>query len=180
MRWGVIVPKTGGTSEYFLATSTGLYSTESLSGTPIWEQEGANTIGNSVMNMVDYRRSDGKIVAASHGNGLFVSNVANVVPEDEITAGTELVINTPFPNPFQDEVTLQFSLPETGFVLVRIYNSSGQLVRVVSSGLGFQGENEVFWDGTNSSGNPMPTGVYLARFTYNQTNQARRIILNRN
>lgn len=180
VRWAVIVPKNGGSSEYFLATSTGLYSTESLAGTPTWEVEGAATIGNSVMNMVDYRRSDGKIVAASHGNGLFVSNVSNVVPEEGINSGTELTISAPFPNPFQDEVILRFNMPETDFVLVRIYNSSGQLVRVLSSGLGFQGNNELFWDGTNTQGNPLPNGMYLARFTYNQTSQARRILLNRN
>jgi len=179
VRWGVIVPKQDGTSEYFLATSTGVYSVPSLSSTPVWELEGPTTIGNSVMNMVDYRRSDGKIVAASHGNGLFVSQVANVVPPEAISSGSELTIDSPFPNPFQDEVTLRFNMPETGFVLVRIYNSSGQLVRVLSSGLGFQGDNEIFWDGKNSIGTLVPNGVYLARFTFNQTSQARRIVLNR-
>lgn len=180
VRWARIVPKMDGSAEYFLATSTGVYSTTSLTGTPTWELEGADVIGNSVVNMIDYRRSDGKIVAASHGNGMFVSRVQNVTPPDEIEAGSELSIAAPFPNPFENEITLRFNMPETGFVFIRVYNSSGQLIKVLSRGLGFQGENEIFWDGTNSIGNPVPNGVYLIRFTYNRTNQAKRVVLNRN
>ena len=180
VRWGRIVPKVGGSAEYYLATSTGLYSTTNVAGSPTWNLEGANTIGNSVVNMIDFRRSDGRIVAASHGNGLFLSQTQNVVPPDEVNAGSEMTIAAPFPNPFQNEVTLRFNLPETDFVLVRVYDSSGRLVTVLSNGLGFQGDNEIYWDGTNSIGNPMPPGVYIVRFTYNRTNQARKVILNRN
>ena len=180
VRWGVIVPKVNGRAAYFLATSTGLYSTASLKGTPAWEIEGVNTIGNSIVNMVNFRRSDGKIVAATHGNGLFVSQVPDVAPLAELTSGNKaLTIEPPFPNPFRDEVTLRFKVPETDFALIRVYSASGQLIRVLSAGLGFAGENEVFWDGNNSIGQPVPDGVYLIRFNYKRTHQARKILLSR-
>lgn len=178
VRWARVVPKTDGSAEYFLATSTGLYSTTSLTGgTVTWQLESPDEIGNSVVNMIDYRRQDGRVVAATHGNGLFVSGIPNVVRPDEVLFGSTLEIDSPFPNPFVDEVTIRFNMPETNFVLVRIYNSSGQLVKVLSNGLGFQGTNELFWDGTNTQGNRQGPGVYLVRFTYARQNYATRIVL---
>jgi photosystem II stability/assembly factor-like uncharacterized protein len=178
VRWARVVPKTDGSAEYFLATSTGLYSTTSLTGgTVTWHLESPDEIGNSVVNMIDYRRQDGRVVTATHGNGLFVSSIPNVVRPDAILFGSTLEIESPFPNPFVDEVTIRFNMPETNFVLVRIYNSSGQLVKILSNGLGFQGKNELFWDGTNTQGNRQGPGVYLVRFTYARQNYATRIVL---
>lgn len=178
VRWARVVPKTGGSSEYFLATSTGLYSTTSLSGgSTSWVLESPNEIGNSVVSMIDYRRLDGRVVAATHGNGMFISSIPDVVRPDDVAFGAALEIEPPFPNPFVDEVTIRFNLPETDFVLVRIYNSSGQLVKVLSNGLGFQGGNELFWDGTNTQGNRMAPGTYLVRITYNRENFSTRVLL---
>lgn len=178
VRWGRIVPKTDGSSEYYLATSTGVYSTTSVSGGSIaWGLESPGEIGNSVVNMIDYRRLDGRVVAATHGNGLFLSQIQDVVRPADVQFGSALEIEPPFPNPFVNEVTIRFNLPETNFVLARIYNSSGQLVKVLSNGLGFQGNNEIFWDGTNTQGNRMAPGVYLVRLNYARENFSTRIIL---
>ena len=180
VRWARVVPKNSGPTEYFLATSTGVYSTSALNGaSTVWELEGPNTIGNVVTNMVDYRRSDGKVVAATHGRGMFTSQISDVVPPPTISVEGGLQLEPPFPNPFSSDVTLPFNLPETGFIFVRVYNSSGQLIKVIARGQAFEGINEIFWDGTNSIGNPVPPGVYLIRFTYNNENVAERVILTR-
>lgn len=74
-RWVKILP-VGGKNIYYVGTSTGLYSTAFLNGeNTIWEQEGAETIGNVVIDMIDTRESDGQVVAATHGNGVFSSTV---------------------------------------------------------------------------------------------------------
>ncbi len=181
VRWVRVVPKTNGSAEYFLATSTGLYSTTDLSsGTITWELESPEVIGNSIVNMVDYRRLDGRVVAATHGNGLFVSRITDVVRPEVVSFGDNVEVESPFPNPFVDEVTIRFNLPETSFIWVRIYNSSGQLVKILSNGLGFQGNNELFWDGTNTQGNRMAPGPYLVRINYKRENFSTRILLTNN
>ncbi len=69
-----IVPS-GGTTTYYLGTSTGLYSTTSLSGTTtVWVQEGATSIGNVVVTFLDSRASDGVVMVGTHANGVY-SNV---------------------------------------------------------------------------------------------------------
>ena len=71
VRWATIAPASSGTV-YFLATSTGVYSTRTLSGaTTTWAQEGASTIGNVVTNMIVHRPSDGLVVAGTHGRGAY-------------------------------------------------------------------------------------------------------------
>ena len=162
------------------ATSTGLYSTSLINDQPTnWSLESAEGIGNTVVNMVDYRRVDGKVVAATHGRGMFTSQISNVVPAEVITGSDNVEISNVFPNPFSDLVTIRVNLPESNFVLMRIYDSSGNQIRTISSGLGFIGENEFFWDGTNTRGNPVPDGVYLIRITHLRENTVKRVILTR-
>lgn len=180
VRWVTIVPINDGSKSYMAGTSTGLYSTSLISGQSTnWEIESAEGIGNAVVNMIDYRRVDGKIVAATHGRGMFTAQVSNVVPPETITGSDAFEISSVFPNPFSDLVTIRVNLPETNFVLIRIYDSSGNQIRTISSGLGFVGENEFFWDGTNTLGNPAPDGVYLIRITHLRENTVRRVILTR-
>ncbi|MBO3700187.1 FlgD immunoglobulin-like domain containing protein [Roseivirga sp. E12] len=180
VRWVTIVPLDDGSKLYMAATSTGLYSTGIMNGQSTnWLIESAEGIGNAVVNMIDYRRVDGKIVAATHGRGMFTSQIGNVEPPEPISGSDNFEISTVFPNPFSDLVTVRVNLPETNFVLIRIYDSSGNQIRTISSGLGFIGENEFFWDGTNTLGNPVPDGIYLIRITHLRENTVRRVILTR-
>lgn len=180
VRWVTIVPLTDGSRLYYAGTSIGLYATTQLQGAfTTWNFESENDIGNSVVNMVDYRRFDGKVVAATHGRGLFTSQIPDVLPPDEVVGSNALEFESAFPNPFNDFLTLRLNLPESNIVLIRIYDASGSLVRVISSGIGFIGENEFFWDGTNTLGNPVQDGIYLVRISYRDENVAKRVILRR-
>ncbi len=180
VRWVTIVPIDDDSKLYMAATSTGLYSTTLINGQSTnWAIESAEGIGNAVVNMVDYRRVDGKIVAATHGRGMFTSRVSNVVPPEPVSGSDSFEVDAIFPNPFSDLVTIRVNLPQTNFVLIRIYDSSGNQIRTISSGLGFIGENEFFWDGTNTRGNPVPDGVYLIRITHLRQNTVRRVLLTR-
>ena len=63
-------------TQYFVGTSTGLYSTTTLNGTStIWTQEGSSAIGNVVVDMIDIRDSDGYIGVGTHGNGFYSSTL---------------------------------------------------------------------------------------------------------
>jgi hypothetical protein len=79
-RWAEILPGSDGMT-YFVGTSTGLYSTTTLDGSStVWTQEGSATIGNVVVSMIDSRISDGLVVAATHGSGIYSGFINNPVP----------------------------------------------------------------------------------------------------
>ncbi|ARA94718.1 hypothetical protein AWN76_017195 [Rhodothermaceae bacterium RA] len=75
VRWAAVVPSGTGVL-YFLATSTGVYATETLAGTnTAWALEGAGVIGHAVVDMVRARPADGLVVAATHGRGMYSASI---------------------------------------------------------------------------------------------------------
>jgi hypothetical protein len=180
VRWVSIVPKSDGTSEYFVGTSIGLYRTNELNNeATTWSQESDDQIGNVVVNMIDYRRYDGKVVVATHGNGMYTSQISDVLPFDGNGDDSTFEFESVFPNPFDDFTTLSFNVPETDFTRLRVYDSSGRLVYINSGALAFTGNNEFFWSGTNTLDQPVPDGVYLLRLTYRQNSLTKKVLLSR-
>ena len=65
-----------GAVEYYVGTSTGLYSATTLNGNATqWVKEGAGIIGNAVVVDLKLRSSDNRLLVATHGNGLFVTDI---------------------------------------------------------------------------------------------------------
>ena len=70
-----------------------------------------------------------------------------------------------YPNPFNDEVTFSCDLPEAGEIQIKIYNISGQLLKVLSSGSQSNGKYSVKWDGTNNNGTKLNPGLYVSQIS---------------
>lgn len=76
IRWAEFAPTEDG-YVYFLGTSIGLFSTTELNGDSThWHMEGENSIGNVVVDMLDYRASDQWLVVGTHGNGIYAADVS--------------------------------------------------------------------------------------------------------
>jgi 5-hydroxyisourate hydrolase-like protein (transthyretin family) len=70
---------------------------------------------------------------------------------------------TVYPNPFNPQTTVSFTLPCPGRVEADIYNLRGQRVNTLYSGTLEQGEHEIVWNGTNDRGMPCASGLYFLR-----------------
>ncbi len=180
VRWSEIVPLQNGT-KYFLGTSVGLVSTTSLNGVnTIWEQEGPEQIGSSLVVMTDYRLIDGKLVVATHGNGIFSTIVEGAqLISPTPTSVEEFVITEAYPNPFSEEINIYIDVPETDIVQVNIYNATGQLVKNILHGEQFSGSSKVTWDGTNYAGYPVNDGIYIYSIRYQDQQLSGRVMVNR-
>ena len=74
VRW-IEQMKFGDDELYFVATSIGVYATETLDGaSTIWTQLSSDFIGNVVVDMIR-GREDGTIALASHGNGVYIGHI---------------------------------------------------------------------------------------------------------
>jgi Ca-activated chloride channel family protein len=94
----------------------------------------------------------------------FYSNPTGTVQSQEgkqLPAGFVLYPN--YPNPFNPETSLRFDLPEPGFVIISVYDVNGRLVRVLVSESRNAGSYSVKWDGKDSAGNAVPSGIYVCR-----------------
>lgn len=70
VRTAAIVPTSSG-KLYVVGTSTGVYSASSIGAGTTWALEGAEVLGNIVVDMLAARPEDGTIVAATHGRGVY-------------------------------------------------------------------------------------------------------------
>jgi hypothetical protein len=162
----------GGTMEYFVATSTGLYSTSNLSGTAtIWAQRGANTIGNVVCTMVKGRDSDEFVAVATHGAGIFSATGVTSV-KDGSTSPNTYTLSQNYPNPFNPTTTINFSIPQSGQVKLSLFDALGNEIDVIAAKDYSAGYHSVNYDATGLS-----SGVYFYRIVSGSFVQSRKMIL---
>ncbi|MDP8287164.1 MAG: PKD domain-containing protein, partial [Candidatus Electryonea clarkiae] len=81
------------------------------------------------------------------------------ISDDPIPTVTKLDSN--YPNPFNPETTINFSIKESGHVTLEIYNIKGQKVKTLVNDVKNAGYHSVVWDGTDDNRNPVSSGIYL-------------------
>jgi hypothetical protein len=81
------------------------------------------------------------------------------------------------PNPFNPETEIRFELAAASEVSIRIFDASGQLVRVLESGRRSAGVHAVRWNGLRETGEPVSSGVYFYRMTSAGFDETRKMVL---
>ncbi len=82
------------------------------------------------------------------------------------------------PNPFNPSTEIRFIIPEAAQVTLRIYDSSGRLVRtLLDAARRLAGELSASWDGRDDSAQPLPSGVYLYEVTAGNYSAAGKMTL---
>lgn len=82
-----------------------------------------------------------------------------------------------YPNPFNPSTTIEFYLPEKTHVNLSVYNISGQQVITLIDHTMPNGFNEVIWNGDNSTGNPVSSGVYFYQLNVGDKTYSKRMLL---
>lgn len=82
-----------------------------------------------------------------------------------------------YPNPFNPSTEISFALPNLSNVELSIYNILGQNVRVLVDEQMPAGNYTVTWDGRNSSGNTVASGVYFYRVTTQFGAETRKMLM---
>ena len=101
-------------------------------------------------------------------NKLLVS--ADIIPD-------KFALEQNFPNPFNPTTTVQFDVPQTSDVMIKIYDMIGQEVRTLVSGQIEAGTYKIQWDGLNNSGQQISSGTYLYRMTAGEFVQTKKMIM---
>ncbi|MEI8278405.1 MAG: T9SS type A sorting domain-containing protein [Bacteroidota bacterium] len=183
-RWASIIPVSNGTV-YLVGTSVGLFATRHLSGTStVWVQQGTESMGSSVVNMMDYRSNDGLVVAATHSHGIFSTHITDTLDvrgdgDTLIVTGVTKQLSTNFdvhlaifPNPFTTQATVRFDLNKESNVSIQLLDEMGKQVMSIANEHMYPGEKSY----KVNSGN-LPAGVYYCTLTLGTMHETKRLVL---
>jgi hypothetical protein len=83
-----------------------------------------------------------------------VEQYGNAVP-------VEFTLSQNYPNPFNPTTTIRYALPEQSTVTLKVFNLLGQEVVTLVDGVQGASYFNAVWDGRNSIGQQVSTGVYF-------------------
>ncbi|MBM4119006.1 T9SS type A sorting domain-containing protein, partial [bacterium] len=81
------------------------------------------------------------------------------------------------PNPFNPKTEIRFSLSQPGPASLRIFDAQGRLVKSLAEGNLAAGPQSIVWDGTDSQGQRVSSGVYFYRLETAEQTVAKRMVL---
>jgi Ca-activated chloride channel family protein len=83
--------------------------------------------------------------------------------ELETPPASDVILLGNYPNPFNPSTTIRFEVKSElrGAAFIKIFNSRGQLVKVLGVHVNRSGIYEIVWDGTDQNGRVVSNGVYF-------------------
>lgn len=103
--------------------------------------------------------------------GLYVTDLVfgQVLRYDLTSSAKESVVRSAsvnsFPNPFADQVTIEYALQQAAQVSLEIFDLQGRRVASFEEGTKGSGSYFVQWNGTDGGGQKAATGTYVYRLT---------------
>ncbi|MDO9576264.1 MAG: C25 family cysteine peptidase [Candidatus Cloacimonadales bacterium] len=94
---------------------------------------------------------------------------------DILPAVTEVYQN--FPNPFNPDTTIRYSVSEFAKVTISVYNIRGEKVRTLVDACQEPQWYEVVWNGCDDSNKTVSSGVYFYKFTAGRNSELRKMLL---
>jgi len=87
-----------------------------------------------------------------------------------------------YPNPFNPETWIPYKLREPAEVVIRVYDATGQLVRTLdlgqhSAGFYLGSTRAARWDGLNSAGEKVTSGVYFYQIEAGEFSAVRKMLI---
>ncbi len=73
-----------------------------------------------------------------------------------------------FPNPFNHETTIQFSITKSSHIKLEIFNLKGQKIKTVFKGILNAGIHRLNWSGQNDMGHIATSGLYFVKLSSDQ------------
>jgi hypothetical protein len=82
-----------------------------------------------------------------------------------------------YPNPFNPQLFIPFNLANKLEVKIIIYNTRGQIVKEIPVGEQNPGNYRIEWDGKDSKGQALPTGIYCIRMIAGKDYYQTKVVL---
>ncbi|MDP8229104.1 MAG: T9SS type A sorting domain-containing protein, partial [Candidatus Electryoneaceae bacterium] len=98
--------------------------------------------------------------------------VVDVPQEDQTVQPMEFDLTAIYPNPFNAQATISYTVPDPSFVSVNVYDLAGRLVTTLADRDHTAGRHTVIWDG-----NGIASGIYWVCLESSETSMIRKVVL---
>jgi hypothetical protein len=128
-----------------------------------------NTKFSSLTGVIYYNNNRYKVVPRTIAD---FGTITNVKAQRELAFPETYALEQNYPNPFNPSTTIRYSIPEAGYVSLRVYNLLGQEVAGLIDYEQAAGTYTVRFDGSSLS-----SGVYLYRIRCGNFVQVHKMML---
>jgi hypothetical protein len=146
-----------------------------LSACPFWwvTQAEAQVSGDSLV--VSLKSGERVTIALADIQKITFDTATARVRESSPAAGFNISQN--FPNPLRTETNIDFDLTAAGSVTVAIYDSKGNLVRLLTVPNAQTGRNRIAWNGRDNYDRPVPSGEYFYEVRFGDEVKTKQMIV---
>ncbi|HEX5133477.1 MAG TPA: FlgD immunoglobulin-like domain containing protein [Candidatus Krumholzibacteria bacterium] len=144
-----------------------------------YQDETGPDIYNGAYNAYPYTPG-GIVYVADHPTGLFLFSVEGHTGQPTAVRGPAPSAAQPlrsYPNPFNPATTVEYRTVTRQNVALHVYDVGGRLVRTLVDGTVPAGTHQVRWDGTDSLGRAVASGVYYCRLEAGSVRTTTRMVL---
>ena len=136
---------------------------------------GSSALGQSYNMTVHLSGGRTIIIPLDEIRVIELAGLTEIEDPEKIPRDFQLLQN--YPNPFNPSTTIDYEIPNTANVTVRIYNLQGALIAELVNEVQARGWQQTAWDGTDSRRAPVSSGVYLCVVECGATTLSRKLIL---
>ncbi len=113
-------------------------------------------------------------------NANYISEGINFEPVTAIGSGdmpVAFTLGQNFPNPFNPTTAIGFSVPENGYVSIKVFDILGRHVRTLVDRDYTAGNYSVMWDSTDMNGDVVSNGIYFYTIEAGNFHATKRMLL---
>ncbi|MCX6173705.1 MAG: T9SS type A sorting domain-containing protein [Ignavibacteriales bacterium] len=98
-------------------------------------------------------------------NATDVKTISEIIPNN-------FILNQNYPNPFNPSTSITYSLPNTGYITLEVFNMIGQRVATLIDGIENAGSHQIQFNA-----NKIASGIYFYRIQFNSLTLTKRMML---
>ena len=107
-------------------------------------------------------------------------NVLKAILPESLPTGTQLLAN--YPNPFNPETWFPFQLGQDSQVTAKIYDVTGQQIRMIelgrlAAGNYVESNRAIYWDGKTNTGEFVSSGTFFYQIQACDYTQTRKMVI---
>ena len=164
----------------YVTLPTGIVAADGQFYIAILETTNASQIGlDTASNGFSYTRTGTTWDPLTTGELMIRAIVEYTTDNDDNVAPVFTLDARNFPNPFNPETTISFSVPVSGPTTLKVYNLKGQVIRTLVNDSREAGRHSVVWNGKDDNGNSVSSGMYFFRVHNDGKHVTRKMLLSK-